>query len=219
MDIKEFKKNVKNGCRFMTQHNKGKDRKECINTLMCDWNKCQQEQQDFARSQLTDADYKSCKNKNYSREKSCRQRLTKKKGLMDKHASLQHCRANKCPKIQKLLIKSARESKQYYKKKQQNSNMDKRDECIKANCSSLEQESDKQFELIDKTKYDCEKKFETEEEQEKCLKKNLHKTQIRKIINKANDCRNKTCKIQISNSNSNSKSKSNSKKQVKTNKK
>ena len=64
MDIKEFKKNVRNSCKFIAPTEK---RKECNDIFMCNWNNCNKEQIDFASTRLTDADRKSCKNKNVNK--------------------------------------------------------------------------------------------------------------------------------------------------------
>ena len=199
MDIKEFKKHAKYGCRFIGQPNK-----KCMDTTMCNWNKCQKEQQDLANAQLTDTDRESCKNKNYGKEFDCGQKITKKKGLLDKTAALSHCTVNKCPKIQILINKMMSDFKQHYNKK--NSKMSKREECMKEHCSKEKQEMDKNFELSTKTVYECEKKFGTYKEQVKC-NKNIYK-QTNKAVNKNNNCRDKHCNVQLSNNNSKSKIKS-----------
>ena len=199
MDIKEFKKNVKGACHFMALP---PQRKECMDTMMCNWHKCQKEQQDFASTALTDADRESCKNKDFLKEVDCEQKLTEKKGLMDKAAAVNHCKANKCPQIRNVIKKFNRELKQkiHFKKKP---TMIQREECMKKHCSKEMQEKEKLFELFDKGSYECEKKFATHKEQIKCNSKITK--QITKASLKSNDCRDKHCDIQPSNKNTTNK--------------
>lgn len=196
MDIKEFKKHVKNGCRFMTPPNPPNLRKECMDIMMCNWNKCQSEQQDLASARLTDADRESCKNKDFSKEFNCEQKLTKKKGLYNKSAALLHCTANKCPKIRNYVEKAGRELVKRLNSKM-SSNMAQREECMKEHCSKEVQERKKQNELFEKGSYECEKKFGTHKEQLKCNRKINKKTT--KASLKTIDCRAKHCNIQPNN--------------------
>ena len=193
MDIKEFNKHVKNGCHFIAPPNL---RKECMDTMMCNWNKCQREQQDLASARFTDADLEFCKNKDFNKEFNCEQKLTKKKGLMDKSSALLHCTANKCPKIRNLYKKASRElTKRMHLKK--NSSMVQREKCMKEHCSKEEKERDKQFELFDKNAYECEQKYETYKEQLKCNRKTEKQT-TKSSLN-AMDCKEKHCPWQPKN--------------------
>ena len=99
MDKKSFEKEVKRGCTFGF---KGKEQKECQKTMMCTWNKCQNEMEAIDAAKLTDEDRKSCENKDWKKTIACHERITKKRGLLDKEAAKQHCEANKCPEILKL---------------------------------------------------------------------------------------------------------------------
>ena len=100
MDIKEFKKNIKKGCHFMKSP---AERKDCMDTMMCNWNHCQKEAIESANAVLTNAERESCKNKDYSKQFVCEQKITEKKGLLDKMAAYAHCQANKCPQIRQLI--------------------------------------------------------------------------------------------------------------------
>ena len=214
MDIKEFKKQLKNGCHFMVPP---PQRKECMKTMMCNWEHCQKEQQDLASTALTDADRESCKNKDFSKTFVCEQKLIENKGIMDKQAALNHCTANKCPQARNLIRKSIGKfvKRMHFKK---NSILDQREECMKEHCSKEIQEKDKQSDLFYKGSDECEKKFATHKEQIKCnSKQNIQTT---KANLKASDCRKKHCDIQPSNSNKKNATKSykNSKNNKKTKK-
>ena len=215
MDIKEFKKNVRNSCKFIAPPEK---RKECKNIFMCNWNNCNKEQKDFASTRLTDADRKSCKNKDINKEFDCEDKLTKKKKVFDKYAALSHCTVNKCPKIQKFIKKASHDLTKslniHFKK---NSIMAQHKTCMKEHCTKEVQKRDKHFELLDKHDIKCTKKFGTYKEQTKCSNKKLNK-QTKQIMSKASDCRKKYCDKQLSNSNSNSNSKSKSNRNSKSTK-
>jgi hypothetical protein len=117
---------------------------------------------------------------------------------MDKTAALKHCTANKCPQIRNLIKKASLEfAKRLHFKK--NSILAQREECMKNHCSKEVLERDKQFDLVDKGVYECEKKFATDKEQIKCNRK--QNMQANKANLKADDCRKKHCEMQLSNSN------------------
>ena len=99
MDKKTFVNQLEAGCNFGF---KGKEQKACQKTMMCNWDKCQQEQQELHASRLTDEDRKSCENKDWKKQFACQERITKKRGLLDKIANAAHCEVNKCPQIRKL---------------------------------------------------------------------------------------------------------------------
>jgi len=174
-------------------------RKECMKTVMCNWEKCQKEQQELASAALTDAERESCKNKDFNKEFDCEQKLTEKKGLFDKSAALHHCTANKCPQIRIFMKKTSREFTKKINASIKNPIMIQRIECMKDNCSKEQQEQDKQSKLFYNGVYECEKKFATHKEQIKCNSKQNKKTTKANL--KARDCRKKYCEIQPSNSN------------------
>lgn len=94
MDIKEFKKNVKQSCHFMVPP---AGRKECMETMMCNWKHCQKEMQD------KEEERKKCNNeKDFSKQVDCRMKLFQKS---DKLAALAHCEFNKCPQIRTYIKK------------------------------------------------------------------------------------------------------------------
>jgi hypothetical protein len=214
MDIKEFKKQVKKECHFMAPPSQ---RKECMKTMMCNWDHCQKEQQNLTSTALTDADRESCKNKDFSKAFVCEQKLIEKKalGLMDKQAALNHCTANKCPQARNLIRKSVSEfAKSMHFKK--NSILAQREECMKQHCSKEIQEKDKQSDLFYKGMDECDKKFATFKEQTKCNSKTSK--QSTKASLKVNDCRKKHCDIQPGNKKNATKSdKKNNNKKTKKN--
>jgi hypothetical protein len=200
MDIKEFKSQVEKGCHFMAKH---PQRKECIDTMMCNWTNCQKEQQELASAVLTDAERESCKNKDFSKEYICEQKISEKKGLIDKSAALHHCTANKCPQIRNFVKKISHdlEKSMHFKK---NSILSQREECMKKNCPKEVQERDKHSKLFYNGIYECEKKFATYKKQIKCNSK--ANIQITKANLKASDCRKKYCEMNPSNKNNTTKS-------------
>jgi hypothetical protein len=192
MDIKEFNKQVKKGCHLMAPP---PQRKECMKTMMCNWEHCEKEQQDLASAALTDADRESCKNKDFIKQFNCEQKLTEKKGLFDKDAALKHCTANKCPQIRNLIKKASLEFAKGMMNFKKNSILAQREECMKNHCSNEVLERDKQFDLVDKGVYECEKKFATHKEQIKCNRK--QNMQENKANLKADDCRKNIVKCNL----------------------
>jgi hypothetical protein len=213
MDIKEFKEQIKFGCHFTVPSNQ---RKKCIDTMMCKWHNCQKEQQDSANSQLTEEEHKSCKNKNFSKELDCANKLAKKKGFLDKAAALAHCTANKCPQIRIFKKKAVRELIKSISKSKKKPIIAQREKCMQKHCSKEVQDRDnKQIKILEHG-FDCEKKFATYKEQIKCISK-ISKQAVKAGL-KANSCRIKHCDIQPSNSNKKNNNKNkNTKKQTKAN--
>lgn len=215
MDIKEFKKQVKTNCNFMASPAL---RKECTKKMMCYWDHCQKEQQDLASTPFTDADRESCKNKDFIKEFACRTKLMEKKGIMDKHAALNHCTANKCPQAKNLFRKNflelAKEMKELNKK---NPIIVQREKCMNEHCPKEVQEMKKQSKLTLNTIYECQKKFATHKELIKCNRK--QNIQTTKANLKAGECRKKHCDIQPSNSNKKNTTKNATKNATKSNKK
>jgi len=166
--------------------------------MMCPWNNCQKEQQEIEKAQLTDEDRKSCQNKDFSKQFACEQKLTLKKGLLDKFAMQAHCNANKCPQVRNFMKRATQELKKRNKDTKKNLTLMQHEECMKKNCSKIIEESDRQFELADDTIFECNKKFTTDKEQLKCTSSSLKTSSA--AITKKFDCMQKYCE---SKSNSN----------------
>lgn len=174
-----------------------KAKKECEKTMMCNWDKCQQEELDVQNARLTDEDVKKCENKDFKKAFSCQDKLTKKKGLWDKLAILANCKANKCPQIRSYIQqKQSKNIEKHFNslaKRKPNSKFSVVAECLTKNCSK-EQEEVEQLskQEIDKI-YECEAKYKTWKEQRKCTLPFGKKTQkSRKTLYK---CRTKHCNL------------------------
>jgi hypothetical protein len=184
---------------------------------MCKWNNCQKELQDSATSKFTEEEDKSCHNKNFSKQLDCEDKLAKKKGLLDKAAALAYCTANKCPQIGIFRKKATREFIKRISKSKKTPMIAQREECMQKHCSKEVKDRDnKQIKLFERG-YDCEKKFATNKEQEKCIGKTGK--QASKAGLKAIACRIKHCDIPASNSNKKNTIKSSKKNNNKKNKK
>jgi hypothetical protein len=190
-DKKDFENEIKNGCKITF---KGKEIKECQKTMMCNLNKCRKEQQELHASKLTDEDRKTCEHKDWKKEFACQNRITKKRGHLDKLANAAHCEVNKCPEIRELNEKRIQKYKDRFKSKQ--SNYDGVIiECQKQHCSKQLDERDKAITNAQNAHYDCLKKFNTWKTQIKCSQP-FAKKSARKH-NKLHMCKEKHCKAQI----------------------
>lgn len=98
---KKFLKDIKNTCNVFVGKDK-KNKKQCLDTYMCNWNKCSNEYNDWNNSIMTDEDYKKCENKDYKKQNKCIEEFHKKNDVENKYARYTHCVANKCPESVKI---------------------------------------------------------------------------------------------------------------------
>jgi len=207
MDIKGFKKNVKQSCHFMAPL---AGRKECIETMMCNWNNCQKEMQD------KEAERKTCENeKDFSKQVDCRVKLFQKS---DKIAALAHCEANKCPQIRDYIRKQGKEmAKRMTKNMKHTKDVEERKKCIESHCGKETKNQKEQMDKLDETVFECQKKYAIRKEQDNCSKqatKNYKKAETHK-----NNCIDKYCKPKPSKPSNNKNIRKTRKTSKKTNKK
>jgi hypothetical protein len=171
-------------------------RKKCLQTLMCNWNKCQAEQVAYHASQLTDEDRKLCENKDFKKQWACQEKLTKKKGMLDKLAVAANCEINKCPKIRALnkkMIDEWTKKSQNKKKKttKTKTEFEKKQECVETHCAK-EKENLKQLGIASMDKmYECQKKYTTWKDQTKCYSPSAKKHTL--AMRKVYKCSKKHC--------------------------
>jgi len=195
MDKKTFVNQIEAGCNFGF---KGKEQKNCQKTMMCNWDKCQKEQQELQTSRLTDEDRKSCENKDWQKQFACQESITKKRGMLDKLANAAHCEVNKCPEIRKLNEKRIKNFMANIKSKRKQSKKSKWVDvkaCRVQHCSKEEDKMAKTSEEQDEAQFMCYKKFNTWKAQTKCLDPSAKKSEnARKRFHKCSD---KHCKAQM----------------------
>jgi hypothetical protein len=205
MDKKTFVNQIKSGCKLGV---KGKEQKECQRTMMCNWDKCQKEQQELEASILSDDDRKSCENKDWQKQNDCLLSITRKRGMLDKLANAAHCEANKCPGIRKLnekriknFMASSKSKKSKKSKKSNQSDQSDQSEwadleaCRVQHCSKEKDEKVKTSEEQDEARFICYKKFNTSKAQTKCFAPSEKKYE--NAIKRVHKCSDKHCQAQM----------------------
>lgn len=190
MDKKEFQKNVKLSCSLGF---KGNEKLECQKTMQCNWDKCQAEHQAYHAAMLTDADRKSCENKDWKKQFACQDKITKKKGLLDKMANMTHCEVIKCPQIRKLNEKRIENFKRLSTKNKtaKSSKYVDLEPCRKEHCSKEIEELEKNGDKADNERYSCYEKHNTWKGLTKCLEPS--EKLMKKTAKTLNKCSDKHC--------------------------
>lgn len=191
---KAFINQIKSSCKIGFR---GKEQKECRNTMECNFDKCQKEQKELIASRLTDEDRKICENKDWKKHLACLEGITKKRGILDKLANASHCEVKKCPEISKLngkRIKNLIASSKSKKSKKFNKFEDI-EACSKTHCSKEYDTLEKQREELTETYNCCFKKFNKWKAQQKCMVPYNKKSTI--TLKNLNKCNIKYCKGQI----------------------
>lgn len=199
MNFKDYKEQVKKNCHWTAPP---AGRRECMETIMCNWNNCQKEMQD------KEAERKTCENeKDFSKQVDCRMKLFQKS---DKMAALAHCKANKCPQIRDYIRKQGKEmAKRITKNMKHTKDVEERLKCIESNCGNKEKQKKEQMDKLDEKVFECQKKFSTRKEQDNCHKQETKK--YKKAEQQYFNCLDKYCKPKPSHSskNTNKKTKKN----------
>ena len=197
VDKKAFEKDIKSICRIISSKDK-KTHKRCMKVQMCQYHKCNPELDAYRSSILTDAEREECnKSKNSFK---CVMDKAKEKGTHDKNAMLNHCIANKCPEDYEYISEI---------RNKENEEQSKSNEC-KPCQTLLETRNKANMDYIIQNN-ECNKKYTTEKDQEKCGKK--YSKTMSKTMEDFHRCRFTHCK-----SNKNNQSNKNTKKTSKSSK-
>lgn len=180
-NYKKFLKDCKDTCNVFAGKDK-KSKKRCLDTYMCNWNKCSNEYNDVSNAEMTSEDHKKCENADYTKQMKCIEDFVKKNDVENKNARYNHCVANKCQ--ESLELKNAITAKFRNEAHQRSTK----------NCDACKTEINEGNKLADiefASNINCKKKFDKFKAQNACLTKIRHKSDKRKA--KVSQCIMKKC--------------------------
>jgi hypothetical protein len=196
-------------CKWATGRNK-KETAVCIKKMNdCYLNKCYHELKNKEHANLTDDEREMCNKKHkddYKNLAKCYRKILQPKDFNNYFAKLNHCEANKCSdmktymdQIYDNLAKSIDIKMKKKETPEQRNEKEKYNQCILKNCKKENYDPDELSKTYRIKKLECQTKYDTFKEQQKCNKK--HELIGDKLTQKYNKCSEKYCSTEKLSSN------------------